>query len=382
MTLMLAAVADPSEAQIALGAGADIIDLGDFRAAIPGAVLAPDAMRAIADAVGGRRPIVAALGDLGLADDIERRARGFLAMGVDEARLVVDAGSLDRHEAWLARLARRLSLIGVLFADREADFSLVARLAALGFKGVMLDLADKANGRLTSHLDAPKLAAFCQACRMDGLASWLAGSLEAPDIPRLLLVKPDVLAFRGALCAASERHGPLDPKATALVRDLIPREHPHEPASANVDWRLLDRGQANDSLHESEVDCVFVRDFVAQAQIGAYDFERDATQRVRFNVDAKVRRVQKHIDDMRAIFSYDMILDAIRLSVGAGHVDFVETLAENVARLTLEHPRVVDVRVRVEKLDVIEGAVGVEIARGRKAAVGASLELFGKPPTR
>ena len=70
-------------------------------------------------------------------------------------------------------------------------------------------------------------------------------------------------------------------------------------------------------------------------------------------------------DDMRSIFSYDVILDAIRLVVGRGHVDFVETLAEEVAAVLLQHARVRSVRVNIRKLDVIEGVVGIEIRRER-----------------
>jgi dihydroneopterin aldolase len=108
-----------------------------------------------------------------------------------------------------------------------------------------------------------------------------------------------------------------------------------------------------------------VRDFVVSAQIGAYDFERGIRQRVVFDVEALVRRAGAHPDDMRSIFSYDVILDAIRLVVGRGHVDFVETFAEEVAAVLLQHARVRSVRINVRKLDVIEGEVGIEIRRER-----------------
>ena len=84
-----------------------------------------------------------------------------------------------------------------------------------------------------------------------------------------------------------------------------------------------------------------------------------------FNVEASVERAATRADDMRAVFSYDVILDAIRLVTGRGHVNFIETIAEDVAEIVLRDPRVRRVRVRVEKLDVIEGGVGVEIARER-----------------
>ena len=90
-------------------------------------------------------------------------------------------------------------------------------------------------------------------------------------------------------------------------------------------------------------------DFVVLAEIGAYDFERGDRQRVVFDVEALVRRAGAHADDMRSIFSYDIILDTIRLVVGRGHVDFVETLAEDVASIVLRHARVRSVRVSVRK---------------------------------
>ncbi len=151
----------------------------------------------------------------------------------------------------------------------------------------------------------------------------------------------------------------------ALIRDLIPRERPDIDASPKIDWRLLARGLIGGRDTDGELDHVFVRDFVVSAQIGAYDFERGIRQRVVFDVEALVRRAGAHPDDMRSIFSYDLILDAIRLVVGRGHVDFVETLAEEVAAVLLQHARVRSVRVGIRKLDVIEGAVGVEIRRER-----------------
>ena len=121
----------------------------------------------------------------------------------------------------------------------------------------------------------------------------------------------------GALCHARDRRGAIDPTAVVLIRDLIPRERPDPDASPKIDWRLLARGLIGGRDQEGELDRVFVRDFVVSAAIGAYDFERSIRQRVVFDVEALVRRAGAHADDMRSIFSYDVILDAIRLSSGA-----------------------------------------------------------------
>jgi FolB domain-containing protein len=364
MTRMLASVANAAEAGVAVQLGADIIDLKDARRGALGAVSLDIARQSIA-AVAGRSETSAALGDPPYNEEaLLESARALAAMGVDHLKLAVDAPTLDRLGDSLSRLARDVALIGMIFADEKPDFALFGRLEKLGFKGAMLDTRDKTRGRLIAHLEIVHLSEFCVQCRELKLMSGLAGSLEAPDVPRLLLVRPDVLGFRGALCHARDRQGAIDPTAVVLIRELIPRERPDSDVSPKIDWRLLARGLIGGRDQEGELDRVFVNDFVVSAAIGAYDFERSIRQRV-FNVEALVRRAGAHADDMRSIFSYDVILDAIRLIVGRGHIDFVETLAEEVAAVLLQHARVRSVRVNIRKLDVIEGAVGVEIRRER-----------------
>ncbi len=380
MTRMLASVVNSAEADAVLPLGVDVIDLKDPRRGALGPIpleIARDTIKAVAR----RCETSATLGDPPyLEEGLLTRARTLAAIGVDYLKLAVDGPSLQRLRESLKLPAREIALVGILFADEEPDFALLPDLAALGFKGAMLDTRVKTRGRLLVHLDVARLEDFCSRCRAAGLTSGLAGSLEPPDVPRLMLVRPDVLGFRGALCHAHDREGAIDPQAVALIRDLIPRERPEADVSPKIDWRLLARGIIGGRDAEGEVDRVFVRDFVVPAQIGAYDFERHAQQRVVFEVEALVRRAGAHVEDMRSIFSYDVILDAIRLVVGRGHVDFVETLAEEVATIVLRHARVRSVRINVQKLDVIEGSVGVEIRRERAAssADAQSLRVVGK----
>ena len=368
MTRMLASVTTAAEAEAVWQLGADIIDLKDPGGGALGPILLETARETI-KAVSGRRETSATLGDPPYSEEaVLARARTLAAIGVDYLKLAVDGAVLKHLGNSLRCLAREVALVGVLFADDEPDLALLPDLATLGFKGAMLDTRDKTRGRLLVHLQVTKLEDFCSRCRAAGLTSGLAGSLEAPDVPRLLLVRPDVLGFRRALCHAHDRNGAIDPQAVALIRDLIPRERPEADASPKIDWRLLARGIVGGGDTDGEVDRVFVRDFIIPAQIGAYDFEREGQQRVVFEVEALVRRAGAHADDMRSIFSYDVILDAIRLAVGGGHVDFVETLAEGVAAILLKHARVRSVRVNVQKLDVIKGVVGVEIRRERASS--------------
>ena len=365
MTRMLASVADAAEAEAVLQLGADVVDLKDPRRGALGAV--PLGRRPRGDR-GDRATseTSAALGDPPYDEAaLLAGARALAAMGVDYVKLAVDAPALDRLGDSLSGLARDVGLVGMMFADEKPDFALLARLTALASRARCSTRATRLAAGCIAHLDIVSLRQFCSECRALNLMSGLAGSLEAPDVPRLMVLAPDVLGFRGALCHAHDRKDAIDPQAVALIRDLIPRERPDPDASPKIDWRLLARGIIGGRDQEGELDRVFVRDFVVSAGIGAYDFERGVRQRVVFDVEALVRRAGAHADDMRSIFSYDVILDAIRLVVGRGHVDFVETLAEEVAAVLLQQARVRSIRVNIRKLDVIEGEVGIEIRRER-----------------
>jgi dihydroneopterin aldolase len=373
MTKMLASVTGVEEAQIALSGQADIIDLKDPAAGALGAAALP-AIRAAVEFVAGRQPVSAVAGDLPMQPDLIRaKAEEIAAAGVD----YVKVGFFPSDEgaacaAALAPLGQRVKLVAVLFADLDPDFGLLPVLARHGFHGVMLDTARKGGGRLIDHMTVARIGAFVADAKALGLTTGLAGSLEAPDVPRLLPFSPDFLGFRGALCAASGRTGAIDAGAVAQIRALIPEEAAAQ-RSAGVDYRLLAaRGYAPDSIDPTlGTDRIFVRDFVLPVEIGAYSFEHGHTQKVRFDVSADVLRVTERPEDMRHVFSYDIIMDGIRAIVARGHVQLSETLAEQVAALVLESPRVARVRVRVEKLELGPGGVGVEIERKRAASMAA-----------
>jgi 7,8-dihydroneopterin aldolase/epimerase/oxygenase len=116
---------------------------------------------------------------------------------------------------------------------------------------------------------------------------------------------------------------------------------------------------------EARVRHLFIRDLVLPCRIGVYAHEHGAPQRVRLNFDLGVQEDQPPEERLERVVDYAELLDRVRGAVAAGHVELVETLAERLAALCLEDPRVRSVRVRVEKLDVLPDAasVGVEIER-------------------
>ena len=349
-TAFLASVASAAEADIALAGGADIIDCKDARRGALGALPVAE-VAAIRRAVAGRKPVSAVTGDLPMQPDVVlAAAEAMAASGVDFVKVGLFAGTgRAACIAALAPLAARARVIGVMFADQAPDLALLPDMQAAGFAGAMIDTAGKQGGGLLAHMDIAALDAFVAACRAHGLTSGLAGRLEPPDVPRLLALGPDFLGFRGALCAGRARAGALDPDAVAHIRALIPR-----------------RGEGARVPADAPTDRVFLRGFTLPMRIGAYAQEHGREQAVRFCVEVDVAREGGAAsDDMRSLYSYDLIVDAIRRLAARRHYELVESVADDLAALLLAHPRALRVRIEVEKPDLGPFRVGVGIERGR-----------------
>jgi dihydroneopterin aldolase len=313
---MLARVKDLAEAEQAIAGGADILDVSQAPKE-----LWPDLMRAI-----GRRSAVCA--------------------------------PMDFHGGayvYFEKPGAEGKVIGSVVADDNVESQTVIEMQALGYLGAVLDTARLE--RLFSALSPADVAIFVEACRAAGLEAWIAGNLEPPDVPRLLEFAPDVL------CLSSARND--------QFRALIPRQNALPAPDRDVLSArnfLRDDGETGDLL--------IVKDFVLPVVIGAYAHEREKPQNVRFNVSAEVRRKSHVPRDMRDVFSYDVIIDAIRTLVDQDHIVLVETLAETIAQRILQHADILSTTVRVEKLDLGPAAVGVEITRKRAAETAQVQQLF------
>ncbi len=115
--------------------------------------------------------------------------------------------------------------------------------------------------------------------------------------------------------------------------------------------------------------CIFLRDWVVEANIGVYSNERGVMQRLLLNVDLYVRLSQSTParDAIEEVVDYDLIRDVVRNRLAQGHVNLQETLVDDVASELLRHPAAVAVRVASEKTEIYENVagIGVEILRFR-----------------
>ena len=115
------------------------------------------------------------------------------------------------------------------------------------------------------------------------------------------------------------------------------------------------------------LDRISIRDYIKEVEIGAFQVERDLTQRVKFNVVVEVSAsTSSSSDDVDDILSYDMIIEAIDEQLNFERLNLLETLADRVSEQILSHQQAIRVFIRIEKLDRIPGSLGVEIVRDRK----------------
>ncbi|NDW05071.1 (5-formylfuran-3-yl)methyl phosphate synthase [Jiella pacifica] len=371
MTRLLASVTGPEEAAIALSGGADIIDLKDPAQGALGAVT-PAVLAATIAVVAGRRPVSAVAGDLPMQPEAvvgavdARKAADFVKVGLFPAARAERLAVISA----LGELARDIRLVAVFFADGDPDFTLLGPLAGAGFRGAMIDTigkgeggkaeGGKGGGGLLAHLSIGALAGFVRTARDLGLMTGLAGSLEAPDVPRLLVLQPDYLGFRGALTSGA-RGDAIDAAKVRRMAGLVGAGR----AAVGAADPVASARPAPGSAAEAAFDRIFVRDLVLDMEIGAYGHERGRRQKVRFSVDALIEKIATTADDIAEVYSYDLITDAVCALVEMGHTDLVETLALDLARTILSDGRVFEVNVRVEKLELGPGAVGIEIRRRR-----------------
>ena len=236
---LLVSVSCAVDAAAALAGGADIVDAKDPVAGALGAVTLPT-FRAIHAAVGGARPVTAALGDATDEPTVEATAGAFAAAGaalvkvgfagvtdVDRAAALGAAavrgaarGSAARGSA--ARggaLGAGVVLVAYADGDRVGSLdpaALVGVAVAAGARGVLLDTADKGGPGLLGCASIEVLVRWVGEAHAAGLLVALAGRLTPDDVARLLALAPDVVGVRGAACDGG-RTGRV---STARVRAL------------------------------------------------------------------------------------------------------------------------------------------------------------------
>lgn len=225
---LLVSVRDAAEAAAAIAGGAGLVDVKEpGRGPLGRADAASTA--AVIEAVAGRVPVSAALGELrecplaGVAADLPA-GLAFVKWGLAglaaakwprlllNARHYVPARVAAVAYADAARAHAPPPAAVVDFARRHVRRSRV--------RAVLFDTFQKDGSTLLDWLPLDDLAALASACRTSGVTVALAGSLTAGTIDRLRGVRPNWFAVRGAACDGG-REGRVCERRVRELADLV-----------------------------------------------------------------------------------------------------------------------------------------------------------------
>lgn len=114
------------------------------------------------------------------------------------------------------------------------------------------------------------------------------------------------------------------------------------------------------------LDRIYIRDLMVRCIIGIYPEERRDKQDILINVElAGDFADAARSDDIADAVDYKAIKKRIVSLVEKSSFNLIETLAEHIARVALEHPKVAEVKVTVDKPGALRFArsVAYEITR-------------------
>lgn len=209
---LLVSVRNAEEARAALAGGAEIIDAKEPTQGALGPVRI-DVLREIVAAVGGMRPVSAALGDSGDADSLASAAREAAEAGA----MFVKVGFADIREigAVRERLARVMdgallpgspcAVVAVAYADWDevggaAPSTVLAAAASEGAMGVLVDTVRKDGAGLFRCLGRAALGSLVREARSRSLLVALAGRITVDDLAFAYEAGAEIAGVRGAAC--------------------------------------------------------------------------------------------------------------------------------------------------------------------------------------
>ena len=128
---------------------------------------------------------------------------------------------------------------------------------------------------------------------------------------------------------------------------------------------------AFDKKKNSKFSCkrkIIITDFLLNIFVGYRSHEKINKQNVKFNIELDHVN-PKHLNDkdIKSIFNYEKITKIIKNLTKSKHYNFLESLADDIFNELFKDKRINKIRLKIEKLDAIKGAVsvGIEITKKR-----------------
>jgi uncharacterized protein (UPF0264 family) len=214
---LLISVRSADEVAAALAGGADLIDVKE-PAKGPLAPAEAEVVASIIDAVGGKVPVSAALGEW--SPNAITEAHWHLELELDYVKWGL--AGYSPHPGWgedLLDTRRQLpvgmEMVAVAYADWERARSvppaeLVKFAKRFRFKAFLLDTWGKDGKTLLDFMTAAEIAELVDSLGRLDITVAIGGSLRPEHVKQLKGVFPDYYAVRTSACAAGKRDGVID----------------------------------------------------------------------------------------------------------------------------------------------------------------------------
>ena len=225
---LLVSVRNPEEAEVAVEAGADLIDVKDPSKGSLG-IAHHEAVAAVLEVVNGRVPVSAALGEW--SENVLTAAHWHLELPLNYVKwgLAGYKGGPAWGEDLLVtkrQVPLPMEVVAVAYADWEKANSVppseVVKFAKrFRYKAFLFDTFNKDGRTLLDHMSVDEIRELVDSLKRSGVAVALGGSLKPEDIKKLKDIHPDWYAVRGSVCAGGKRDGVLDAVRIKKWKELL-----------------------------------------------------------------------------------------------------------------------------------------------------------------
>ena len=113
---------------------------------------------------------------------------------------------------------------------------------------------------------------------------------------------------------------------------------------------------------------ILIKELILDLKLGYYDFEKEKSQKVKFNLEVDYEdKKPTSDDDIKSIVNYGKLVKLIKKLTKNKHYNFLETLAEDVFDELFKDKRIDKISLQIEKLEIMKdcSSVGIQISKKR-----------------
>ena len=113
---------------------------------------------------------------------------------------------------------------------------------------------------------------------------------------------------------------------------------------------------------------ILIKELILDLKLGYYDFEKEKSQKVKFNLEVDYEDKKPTIDDdIKSIVNYGKLVKLVKKLTKNKHYNFLETLAEDVFDVLFKDKRIGKIMLQIEKLEILKDctSVGIQVTKKR-----------------